>query len=80
VLERRFAGEVLLTAQGRDEVDRLDRSATVVWMLLDEPKTEEKLVDELTEAYGAERAVVLVGVRRLLDDLKKRGYVEFADA
>jgi hypothetical protein len=79
VLERRFAGEVLLTAQDRDEVDQLGGTAAVVWTLLDEPRSMDELVDELSEAYGASRTDVEVGVRALLDDLRARGYTEIAD-
>lgn len=80
VVERRFAGEVLLTAQGRDEVDRLDGTAAVVWTLLDEPRSVGELVGELSETYGASRAEVEDGVRALLEDLGARGYAEVADA
>ena len=79
VLERRFAGEVLLTMQGRDEMDRLDGSAAATWSLLDEPTTTEALVDELTEIYGVHRIEVDGSVRRLLSELRDRGYVEQLD-
>jgi hypothetical protein len=79
-LERRFSGEVLLTAQGRDDVDRLDGTAAVVWTLLDQPRSGEELVYELSEAYCADLADIEDGVRALLDDLCARGYAEGADA
>ena len=80
MLERRFAGEVLLTTQGRDEVDRLVGTAAVVWSLLDEPRSMEGLVDALIEGYGADRAKVEDDVRALFHDLSARGYAEGEDA
>jgi hypothetical protein len=80
VLERRFAGEVLLTAHAREEVDRLDGTAAVVWALLDEPRSVEELVDELSEAYSVSRTEVETGLRSLLDDLLARSYAEVVDA
>jgi hypothetical protein len=79
VLERRFAGEVLLTMQGRDEIDRLEGTAAVTWSLLEMPTTTAALVDELAGIFGAHRIEVDGSVRRFLAELHGRGYLEQLD-
>jgi hypothetical protein len=79
VLERRFAGEVLLTMQGRHDMDRLDGTAAVTWSLLETLTTTDALVDRLGEIYGAHRIEVEGSVRRFLAELGGRGYVEELD-
>jgi hypothetical protein len=74
-LSRSVAGEVLVTAPGREEVDRLSPSAVAVWSLLDEPRTLSAVVEQLMKTFQAPRATIAGDVEVLLGDLVRRGLV-----
>jgi hypothetical protein len=76
VLERRFAGEVLLATQGREEVDRLEGTSAAVWQLLDEPRAFSDLTDVLASVYRASAREIEADVQTLLEGLEELGYVE----
>lgn len=75
-LSRTVAGEVLVTAVGHQEVDRLSPTAVAVWALLEEPATIDTVVDELTRVFDAPRERIADDVEALLADLDRRGWVE----
>lgn len=75
VLSRSVAGEVLVTAPGREEVDRLSPSAVAVWSLLEEPRTLSAVVEHLMETFHAPRAKIAGDVEVLLANLVQRGLV-----
>ena len=75
-LSRSVAGEVLVTAPGREEVDRLSPSAVAVWSLLEEPLTLSGVVEQLVEIFQAPRATIARDVERLLGDLVRLGWVQ----
>lgn len=75
VLSRSVAGEVLVTAPGREEVGRLSPSAVAVWSLLDEPRTLSAVVEQLVETFHAPRATIAGDVEVLLADLVRLGLV-----
>lgn len=82
VLYRSFAGEVLLAAPRRNEVDQLKGPAADVWDLLDRPRTLPDVVEQLKKRYGgAPVDRVQDDVQALLDDLVERGWIRaVADA
>ena len=75
-LTRSVGDQVLLASADRDEVDVLSGTASVVWRLLEEPRTLGGLVEMLSAAYRAPRDVIGVDVRALLEDLVGRGWLE----
>jgi Coenzyme PQQ synthesis protein D (PqqD) len=75
VLFRSVAGELLVTAPGREAVDRLSPSAVAVWSLLREPRTLSAIVEQLMETFHAPRAKIAGDVEVLLGDLVQRGLV-----
>jgi hypothetical protein len=74
-LSRSVAGEVLVTAPGREEVDRLSPSAVAVWSLLDDPSTLSAVVEQLVEIFQAPPSTIAGDVEVLLRDLVRRGWV-----
>ena len=75
VLVRSFAGEVLLASPSGGDVDHLQGTASVVWDLLDEPRSLDDLVDGLADAYRTPRSRVSHDVEALIGDLIARGWV-----
>jgi hypothetical protein len=75
-LSRSVAGEVLVTAPGREEVDRLSPSAVAVWSLLEEPLTLSGVVEQMVDIFQAPRATIARDVEGLLGDLVRRGWVQ----
>lgn len=74
-LTRSVGGEVLVTAPGRDQVDRLSPTAAAVWTLLEEPRTVSAVVGRLTEVFDAPAETIAGDVEALLADLVLRGWV-----
>ena len=74
-LTRSVAAEVLLARAGREQIDVLSGPGAVVWELLAKPRTASELAVELAELYAAPLRTVEPDVRRLLDDLEKRGWI-----
>lgn len=76
VLSRNVGGEVFLAAPERDGFDRLSETAGVVWRLLDVPRSEAELVGMLAGDYGVPLEAIAADVEALLDDLRRRGWIE----
>jgi hypothetical protein len=70
---------MLLARPGREGVDSLSETATVVWELLGTPRTLGSLVDLLAEAYAAHRENIAADVELLVEELIERGWVEDAN-
>ena len=79
VLERTFAGEVLITNRHRGEVDRLEGTAAVVWALLDDPWSLDELIHVLADGYGADEREIERDVRVLIEELEGLGYMEVVE-
>jgi coenzyme PQQ synthesis protein D (PqqD) len=75
-LSRAVGQEVLVTAAGREEVDRLSPTAGAVWSLLEEPRSLSSLIDKLAGRFDAPRDRIAADVGSLLADLIRRGWVD----
>jgi len=75
-LVRSTAFEVLLASVEREEVDVLSGSAALAWELLAEPMTASALAAGLAEYYSVSVPAVDADVRRLLEDLQSRGWIQ----
>lgn len=82
VLWRDGGGDVVLTRQGRAELDVLPMgSAAEVWRSLETPRRVRDVIDGLARNFGVEATVVAQGIAPLLEDLIGKGYVRMvADA
>jgi hypothetical protein len=69
-------GECVLYDEARDELHRLNGTASVVWQLCDGTTTVEQLVGELADAYGAPREVIEGDVTTLLGELAMQGLLD----
>lgn len=75
-LVRSTGFEVLLASVDREEVDVLSGSAALAWELLAEPTTSSALAAGLAEYYSIPVSAIDADVRRLLEDLQSRGWIQ----
>jgi hypothetical protein len=75
-LVRSTGFEVLLASVEREEVDVLSGSAALAWELLAEPTTTSALAVGLAEYYSIPASAIDADVRRLLEDLQSRGWIQ----
>ncbi len=78
MLVRNVGGEVLLTAAGHADIDRLSGTAAAVWHVLEVPRAPEEVTRLVAEAFGQQEQAVLADVEAFLDELLRRGWVERA--
>ena len=75
-LVRNVGREVLLTAAGHADVDRLSGTAAAVWRVLEIPRPPAEVARVVADAFGQRPQDVLGDVEAFLDDLLRRGWVE----
>jgi urease gamma subunit len=72
----RYAGRGILLAHPEGTgVEWLSPSASVVWDVLVEPRTQDELVDDVAGIVGQDPDQVRDGVRMLISRLRVRGLV-----
>lgn len=76
VLSRSLGNELILAAADTNEFDSLSGTATVVWNLLDAPRTFPDLVSLLAQLYETPQEVIAPQVTSLLDELLEHRLVE----
>ncbi len=76
MLVRNVGGDVLLTAAGHADIDRLSGTAAAVWHVLDVPRAPGEVTRLVAEAFGQQERAVLADVEAFLDELQRRGWVE----
>jgi hypothetical protein len=67
---------VLLARPARSGIDLLSGSAGMLWQILEAPMKREDVVAALADLYGVASAAIERDVWTLLEDLKRRGWVE----
>jgi hypothetical protein len=75
-LVRNVGSEVLLTAAGHADVDRLSGTAAAVWHVLEVSRPPAEVARLVAEAFGQREQDVLGDVQAFLDELLRRGWVE----
>jgi PqqD family protein of HPr-rel-A system len=73
-------GEIVAYDEEQGSLHLLDEIATIIFGCCDGTGTVAEIVDDLTEAFGAERARVDADVRALLGQLTAEGLVVDARA
>ena len=73
---RTVRDEVLLTAAGHEDVDRLSGTAAAVWNVLEVPRAPAEVAGLVAGAFGQPEQAVLTDVEAFLDELSRRGWVE----
>ena len=76
ILVRNVGSEVLLTAAGHADVDRLSGTAAAVWDVLEVPRAPEEVTRLVAEAFGQQEQAVMADVEAFLNELLRRGWVE----
>ncbi|MGH2572294.1 MAG: PqqD family protein [Actinomycetota bacterium] len=79
ILSRSVSSEVLLAAPDTEDFDVLSGTGSVVWRLLDVPRTLDEITDRLTELYSAPRDAIARDSEELVRHLRERGWVEAED-
>ena len=75
-LSRVVGSNVLLARPARSGIDLLAGSAGMLWQVLEAPKRRNDIVAALADLYGVASAAIERDVSTLLEDLKRRGWVE----
>lgn len=75
-LWRDVAGGIVITRQGRDEVDELSTTAAAGWLLLGEPTTADQLTRRLAEMFNASAEDIQGDVEALLVRLSSEGWIQ----
>lgn len=68
-------GRVLVVVPRQKEVHQLNETASRVWMLLEEARTLDGLVDALAVEYDAESAAIRRDLEASLDEMRRKGLV-----
>ncbi len=68
-------GRVLVVVPRQMEVHQLNETASRVWMLLEEARTLDGLVDALAVEYDAESAAIRRDLEASLDEMRRKGLV-----
>jgi len=75
-LVRNVGAEVLLTAAGNDDIDRLSGTAAAIWHVLEVPRTSAEVAHLVAGSFGEEDRIVMADVEAFLAELLQRGWVE----
>jgi hypothetical protein len=74
--ERLFGSELVILDGGRATVVCLNAVAAAIWEMCDGRHTAAQIAAELAEAFGIATSRVDRDVRRVLDQLSVRGFLE----
>ena len=55
---------------------KLNGTATAIWKLIDEGKTESEIIDAMLEIYDVEREKLTTDVKNILEGFEKQGFLE----
>ena len=55
---------------------KLNGTATAIWKLLEEGKTESEIVEAMLEIYEVEREKLAADVKNILEGFEKQGFLE----
>lgn len=77
---RNIAGQYVLVSVGAEIADfcgivQLNKSAEVLWTLLQKGATKQEMVDELLNCFEIEEAIALDDVNKTIELLEERGMV-----
>jgi hypothetical protein len=75
VLSRSVGDETILVRPGREDIDVLSATASLVWTMLEEPSTVLSITEFLAGIYPAERPRIEQDVHRLVAEMEERGWV-----
>lgn len=78
VLWRQLDDRVLVLDVSRSRYLRLNRSGTLLWRALREPRTVDELVDHLRRSYDVSHEDATTDVEGFLADLREHGLLEAA--